>query len=175
MNNNGGIRVLSPSLHSQYRLSELSLSLAHVSLRGDVNSGQDERVQQASLLALISVSLFPAAGSLCPLRDSKCSKRRKMSDVQLLRVSVHERISAAAEDFVLQLEKGGETARVPALRAMLTERLTAAGEEIVAVFEDKMERSEREICSLRRLLEAVMKPELRLHRVGESLEKPLTC
>ncbi|CAB1420964.1 unnamed protein product [Pleuronectes platessa] len=82
--------------------------------------------QQASLLALSSLSLFPAAGSLCPLRDSKCSKRRKMSDVQLLRVSVHERISAAAEDFLLQLEKGGETARVPALRAMLTERLTAA-------------------------------------------------
>ncbi|XP_062266638.1 zinc finger and SCAN domain-containing protein 12-like [Platichthys flesus] len=88
-----------------------------------------------------------------------------MSDVQLLRVSIHERISAAAEDFLLQLEKGGETARVPALRAMLTERLTTAGEEIVAVFEDKMERSEREICCLRRLLEAVMKPELRLHRV----------
>ncbi|XP_053294580.1 zinc finger protein 184 [Pleuronectes platessa] len=84
-----------------------------------------------------------------------------MSDVQLLRVSVHERISAAAEDFLLQLEKGGETARVPALRAMLTERLTAAGEEILAVLEDKMERSERQ----RRLLEAVMKPELRLHRV----------
>ncbi|CAB1436151.1 unnamed protein product [Pleuronectes platessa] len=88
-----------------------------------------------------------------------------MSAVQLMRVSVHERISAATEDFLLQLEKGGETARVPALRAMLTERLTAAGEEILAVFEDKMERSEREICCLRRLLEAVMKPELRLHRV----------
>ncbi|XP_060925099.1 uncharacterized protein LOC132999430 [Limanda limanda] len=88
-----------------------------------------------------------------------------MCDVQLLRESVHERISAAAEDFLLQLEKGGETARVPELRAMLTERLTAAVEEIVAVFEDRMERSEREICRQRRLLEAVMKPELRLHRV----------
>ncbi|XP_060925737.1 gastrula zinc finger protein XlCGF8.2DB-like [Limanda limanda] len=88
-----------------------------------------------------------------------------MCDVQLLRESVHERISAAAEDFLLQLEKGGETARVPELRAMLTERLTAAAEEIVAVFEDRMERSEREICRQRRLLEAVMKPQLRLHRV----------
>ncbi|XP_034432172.1 titin-like isoform X1 [Hippoglossus hippoglossus] len=95
-----------------------------------------------------------------------------MCDVQLLRVSVHERISAAAVDFLLQLEKGGETAQVPALRALLTERLTAAAEEIdagieetVAVYEDRMERSEREIYRKRRLLDAVMKPELRLHRV----------
>ena len=107
-----------------------------------------------------------------------------MCDVQLLRVSVHERISAAAEDFLLQVEKGGETAQVPALRALLTERLTAAAEEIVAVFEetvtvyeDRLERSERsqlEICRQRRLLDAAMKPELRLHRVGQSLEEPLT-
>ncbi|CAB1436948.1 unnamed protein product [Pleuronectes platessa] len=98
-----------------------------------------------------------------------------MCDVQLLRVSVHERISAAAEDFLLQVEKGGETAQVPALRAMLTERLTAAAEEIVSVFEetvavyeDRMERldwSEQEIYRQRRLLDAVMKPELQLHRV----------
>ncbi|CAB1440899.1 unnamed protein product, partial [Pleuronectes platessa] len=85
--------------------------------------------------------------SSCSLRDSKCAKRRNMCDVQLLRVSVHERISAAAEDFLLQVEKGGETAHFPALRAMLTERLTAAAEEIVSVFEetvavyeDRMER-----------------------------------
>ncbi|XP_060939449.1 gastrula zinc finger protein XlCGF57.1-like [Limanda limanda] len=95
-----------------------------------------------------------------------------MCDVQLLRVSVHERISAAAEDFLLQVEKGGETTQVPALRAMLTERLAAAAEEIVSVFEetvavyeDRMERSEREIYRQRRLLDDVMKPELRLHRV----------
>ncbi|XP_035004484.1 zinc finger protein 2 [Hippoglossus stenolepis] len=94
-----------------------------------------------------------------------------MCAVQLLRVSVHERISAAAEDFLLQVEKGEETAQVPALRAMLTERLTAAVEEILAVFEetvveyeDRVERSEREICRQRRLLDAVMKPEVRLHR-----------
>ncbi|KAF0024095.1 hypothetical protein F2P81_022897 [Scophthalmus maximus] len=54
-----------------------------------------------------------------------------MFAVQLLRVSVHERIGAAAEDFLLQVEKGEEAARVPALRALLTERLTAAAEEIV--------------------------------------------
>ncbi|XP_034425243.1 putative cyclin-dependent serine/threonine-protein kinase DDB_G0272797/DDB_G0274007 [Hippoglossus hippoglossus] len=93
-----------------------------------------------------------------------------MCAVQLLRVSVHERISAAAEDFLLQVEKGGGKAQVPAMRAMLTERLTAAAEEIVSVFEetvveyDRVERSEREICRQRRLLDAVMQPEVRLHR-----------
>ncbi|CAB1426593.1 unnamed protein product [Pleuronectes platessa] len=91
-----------------------------------------------------------------------------MSAVQLLRVSVHERIRAAAEHFLLRLEKGEEPARVPALRAMLTERLTAeivaVFEETVAEYEDRVERSEREVCRQRRLLDAVMKPEVRLHR-----------
>ncbi|KAM9839080.1 uncharacterized protein ACBR49_017745 [Aulostomus maculatus] len=94
-----------------------------------------------------------------------------MCAVQLLRVSVHERILAAAEDFLLQLEKGEEAAEVPVLRALLTERLTAAAEQIVALleetvaeYEDRVERSEREICRQRRLLDAVLKPEVRLHR-----------
>nr|XP_046273333.1 uncharacterized protein LOC124074434 [Scatophagus argus] len=98
-------------------------------------------------------------------------KRGKMCAVQLLRVSVHERISAAAEDFLLQVEKGEEAAEIPALRALLTERLTAAAEEIVALFEetvaeyeDRAERSEREICRQRRLLDALLKPEVRLDR-----------
>ena len=94
--------------------------------------------------------------------------------MQLLRVSVHERISAAAEDFLLQVEKGEETAEIP-LRALLTERLTAAAEEIVglleetvAEYEDRVERSEREICRQRRLLDAVLKPEVKLLRAGQS-------
>ncbi|KAL7382584.1 hypothetical protein ABVT39_024676 [Epinephelus coioides] len=94
-----------------------------------------------------------------------------MCAVQLLRVSVHERISAAAEDFLLRLEKAREAAEIPELRALLTERLTAAAEEIVglleetvAEYEDRVERSEREICRQRRLLDAVLKPEVRLHR-----------
>ncbi|KAM9839124.1 uncharacterized protein ACBR49_017791 [Aulostomus maculatus] len=94
-----------------------------------------------------------------------------MCAVQLLRVSVHERILAAAEDFLLQLQKGEEAAEVPVLRALLTERLTAAAEQIVALleetvaeYEDRVERSEREICRQRRLLDAVLKPEVRLHR-----------
>ncbi|XP_053272173.1 zinc finger protein 37 [Pleuronectes platessa] len=100
-----------------------------------------------------------------------CAERRNISAVQLLRVSVHERINAAAEDFLLQVEKGGETAQVPSLRAMLTERLTVAAEEILAVieetmaeYEDRVEQSELEICRQRRLLDAVMNPEVRLHR-----------
>ncbi|XP_062239751.1 zinc finger and SCAN domain-containing protein 12-like [Platichthys flesus] len=100
-----------------------------------------------------------------------CKERRNMSALQVLRVSVHERISAAAEDFLLRVEKGGETAQVPSLRAMLTERLTAAAEAILAViaetvakYEDRVEQSEREICRQRRLLDAVMMPEVRLHR-----------
>ena len=97
-----------------------------------------------------------------------------MCAVQLLRVSVHERISAAAEDFLLRVEKGEETAEIP-LRALLTERLTAAAEEIVGLleeivseYEDRVERSEREICRQRRLLDAVLKPEVKLLRAGQS-------
>ncbi|CAB1429383.1 unnamed protein product [Pleuronectes platessa] len=99
---------------------------------------------------------------------------RNMSAVQLLRVSVHARITAAAEDFLLVVEKGGGKAQVPELRALLTERLEAAGEEILAgleetlaEYEDRMEqteRSEREICRQRRLLDAVMQPVVRLRR-----------
>ncbi|KAM6974315.1 uncharacterized protein LKV04_015954 [Tautogolabrus adspersus] len=99
-----------------------------------------------------------------------------MCGVQLLRVSVQERMSAAAEAFLLQLEEEEEAAEIPALRALLTERLTAAAEEIVALFEEtvaeyeeRVERSEREICRQRRLLDAVLKPEVRLHRAGQSL------
>ncbi|XP_060923054.1 oocyte zinc finger protein XlCOF22-like [Limanda limanda] len=110
-------------------------------------------------------SLVPAAVSLRSSRASMCSEKRNMAAVQLLRVSVHERISAAAEDSLLQVEKGGGQAQVPELRAMLTERLMAAGEEILAVFEetlaeyeDRVEQSEREICRQRRLLDAVRQP-----------------
>ncbi|KAG8004788.1 hypothetical protein GBF38_010576, partial [Nibea albiflora] len=102
-----------------------------------------------------------------------------MCAVQLLRVSVHERISAAAEDFLLRVEKGEEAAEIPALRALLTERLTAAAEEIVGLFEetvaeyeDRVERSEREICRQRRLLDAVLKPEVKLHRAVCPAEVP---
>ncbi|CAB1422104.1 unnamed protein product [Pleuronectes platessa] len=132
------------------------------------NSGPDERLQPGP-----EDKTEEIYGSL---RDSKCAERRNMSAVQLLRVSVHERISAAAEDFLLQVEKGGGHAQVPALRAMLIERLMAAAEEIlagleetVAEYEDRVEQSEREICRQRRLLNAVMQPVVRLHRTVSRL------
>ncbi|XP_062235514.1 zinc finger protein 397-like [Platichthys flesus] len=97
-----------------------------------------------------------------------------MSAVELLRVSVHERISAAAEDFLLQVEEGRGKARVPELRAKLNERLMAAVEQILAGLEktlleyegrvERAEQSEREICRQRRLLDAVMQPKVWLHR-----------
>ncbi|XP_053302016.1 gastrula zinc finger protein XlCGF57.1 isoform X1 [Pleuronectes platessa] len=94
-----------------------------------------------------------------------------MCAVQLMRASVHERISAAAEDFLLQVDRGPEAARVLMLRPLLIERLKAAAEAIVGLFEetvaeyeDIVQRSEREICRQRRLLDAVLKPEVRLHR-----------
>ncbi|XP_023267648.1 endothelial zinc finger protein induced by tumor necrosis factor alpha-like [Seriola lalandi dorsalis] len=142
-------------------------------------------VQQSSLFAVVAslssertvvdaelgVSVYLPAASLCSLEAQVAQKRGKMCAVQLLRVSVHERMSAAAEDFLLQVEKREEPAEVPALRALLTERLTAAAEEIVGLFEetvaeyeDRVERSEREICRQRRLLDAVLKPEVKLHR-----------
>ena len=64
---------------------------------------------------------------------------------------------------------------------MLTERLTAAGEQILAGLEETLleseervertERSQREVCRQRRLLDAAMQPVVRLHRAGQSREQ----
>ncbi|KAM9842545.1 uncharacterized protein ACBR49_013949 [Aulostomus maculatus] len=93
-----------------------------------------------------------------------------MCAMQLLRVSVHQRMVAAAEDFLRQLEKE-EAAELPLLRAaraLLTVRLTAAADEIVALVRgtvaeqrDRAERLERELRRQRRLLDAPLKPEAR--------------
>ncbi|XP_039977900.1 zinc finger protein 184-like [Xiphias gladius] len=150
---------------SEKRLQRLSLSSspAEVAVRAPPSELSSTRN---------SVSLFTSPLALfVRWKPQTAQKRRKMCAVQLLRVSVHERISAAAEDFLLRVEKGEDAAEIPALRALLTERLTAAAEEIVGLFEetvaeyeDRVERSEREICRQRRLLDAVLKPEVRLHR-----------
>ncbi|XP_029901366.1 gastrula zinc finger protein XlCGF57.1-like isoform X1 [Myripristis murdjan] len=94
-----------------------------------------------------------------------------MCAVQLLRVTVHERITAAAEDFLLFLETRKETAEIPDLRTLLNQRLTAAAEEIlglfektVAEYEDKVHQSEKEMCRQRNLLNIVLNPEVKLHR-----------
>lgn len=94
-----------------------------------------------------------------------------MSPLQLLRVSVHQRISAAAEDVLLRLEKRAAAA----LRALLTERLAAAAEEVVGLFERavaeyeaRVQQSGQEMCRQGMLLNAALKLQVRLHRAGGS-------
>lgn len=98
-----------------------------------------------------------------------------MSKTLLLRVSVNERISSAAEDIMLRLESGEVSVELPTLRILLTERLTiAAGqiislfEKIVSDFEDTLRQSEQKVCRQRKLLDAVLKPTVQLERAGES-------
>ncbi|CAB1438854.1 unnamed protein product, partial [Pleuronectes platessa] len=108
--------------------------------------------QKGSLLARSSEPLFPVESSLCLLKDSE---RRNLSTVQLLRVLV---------------EEGGGKDRVPELRAMLTERLAGLEETLLESEErvERTERSEREVCRQRRLLDAAMQPVVRLHRAAGS-------
>ena len=63
--------------------------------------------------------------------------------------------------------------KVQMLRALVKQRLTAAAEEIFGLFERTIAESEQEVCRLRednerlqKLLDAVFKPQLRLHRAG---------
>ncbi|KAM9832695.1 uncharacterized protein ACBR49_019971 [Aulostomus maculatus] len=87
-----------------------------------------------------------------------------MCAAQLLRVSVQERILAAAEDFLLQLGEGDSAAGVPVLRKLLTERLAAAAEQIVSLLEETVAEYERENRRQRLLLDAVLNPRVRLDR-----------
>lgn len=99
-----------------------------------------------------------------------------MSAIQLLRMSVHQRISAAAEDVLQQLENGEKAAKLRTQRAVITARLTATAEEIFGLFketlvgyEERLRQSEQEICLQRKQLDAVLKPEVRLQR-SEQME-----
>ncbi|RVE67150.1 hypothetical protein OJAV_G00114140 [Oryzias javanicus] len=94
-----------------------------------------------------------------------------MSKTLLLRVSVNERISSAAEDIMLRLESGEVPFELPTMRILLTERLTkAAGqvialfEKIVSDFEETLRQSEQKVCRQRKLLDAVLKPTVQLER-----------
>nr|XP_054601003.1 zinc finger protein 585A-like isoform X1 [Nothobranchius furzeri] len=98
-----------------------------------------------------------------------------MCGVELLWLSVYERINATAQDVLQQMETGEKAAEIWTLRALLTERLTAAAGEIVALFkktvvdyEDKLQRSEREIRRQKRLLDTLLNPEVRLQRADFS-------
>ncbi|XP_023200262.1 zinc finger protein 879-like [Xiphophorus maculatus] len=99
-----------------------------------------------------------------------------MSAIQLLRMSVHQRISAAAEDVLQQLENGEKAAKLRTQRAVITARLTATAEEIFGLFketlagyEERLRQSEQEICLQRKQLDALLKPEVRLQR-SEQME-----
>ena len=55
---------------------------------------------------------------------------------------------------------------VESLREFVNERLTAAAEEIFRVFKQTVVEYEEEIDRQRRLLDIVLKPEIKLHRTG---------
>lgn len=97
-----------------------------------------------------------------------------MCSIQLLRDKVYERLIGAAEDLLQRLEKGEASAEIPELRALLTEQLAAAAEEIagllektVAALEDRAERSEEEVRRRREVWDALLKPQVKLHRTGQ--------
>lgn len=52
------------------------------------------------------------------------------------------------------------------MRRFVCDRLTAAAQEILGAYEKKIEGYEAEIARQRRLLDAVLTPELKLHRTG---------
>jgi len=53
---------------------------------------------------------------------------------------------------------------VESLREFVNQRLTAAAEEILGVFQRSIVEYEEEIDRQRRLLDMVLKPEIKLHR-----------
>lgn len=56
--------------------------------------------------------------------------------------------------------------KVQTLRAIVTQRLTAAADEIFELFQRTIAEYEEEVWRQRKLLDAVFKPELRLHTAG---------
>ena len=57
---------------------------------------------------------------------------------------------------------------VECLREFVNERLTSAAEEIFGVFKRTMVEYEEEIERQRKLLDVVWKPDIKLHRIGET-------
>ncbi|XP_029915833.1 zinc finger protein 501-like [Myripristis murdjan] len=66
-----------------------------------------------------------------------------------------------------------EMSAVQSLRTFVNQRLTAAAEEICGVFEQTLLVYEEEIERQRRLLDIVLKPEIRLHRIDPP--QPSVC
>ncbi|XP_033973923.1 zinc finger protein 699-like [Trematomus bernacchii] len=57
-----------------------------------------------------------------------------------------------------------EMAAVEKLRSVINERLAAAADEILEVFAQALSAYEEEICRQRRLLDTVLKPQIKLHK-----------
>lgn len=55
---------------------------------------------------------------------------------------------------------------VQRLRVFVNERLTAAAEEIFRVFEQTVVEYEKEISRQRKLLDVLLKPDIKLQRIG---------
>lgn len=58
-------------------------------------------------------------------------------------------------------------ASIQSMRAFVCDRLTAAAQEILGAFERRIENYEVEIARQRRLLDALLSPEIKLHRTGK--------
>ena len=56
--------------------------------------------------------------------------------------------------------------KVQMLSLLVKQRLTAAAEEIFELFERTIAEYEEELCRQRKLLDAVLKPQVQLHRTG---------
>ena len=56
--------------------------------------------------------------------------------------------------------------KVQTLRVFVKQRLTAAAEEIFELFERTIAEYEEELCRQRKLLDAVLQPQVQLHRTG---------
>ena len=56
--------------------------------------------------------------------------------------------------------------KVQTLRVFMKQRLTAAAEEIFELFERTIAEYEEELCRQRKLLDAVLQPQVQLHRTG---------
>ena len=65
-------------------------------------------------------------------------------------------------EFVIQTTMSS----VECLRNFVSERLAAAAQEIFGVFSKTIVEYEEEIDRQRRLLDAVLKPEIKIHRIG---------
>ncbi|XP_029915831.1 zinc finger protein 235-like isoform X7 [Myripristis murdjan] len=71
------------------------------------------------------------------------------------------------------MSNSAEMSSVQTLRTFVNQRLTAAAEEICGVFEQTLLVYEEEIERQRRLLDVVLKPEIRLHRIDHP--QPPVC